>query len=264
MVLIEPAQSDVLRTFLQKVSREVSGFRNLLFVHDDDLFGEDRIEFVNRHDPDIILNFSNCDESLLRRTFRTPVRTDDAKLPWGLYGTALRTFRNVPLRYRPYYAHDTVEVPASHFPAALTIITCPGCGGRRKRVCASVRLVGRPLMLTDDIVRTVEREYRKNAVNLFEEMLATVTASTLRSEEKLRAALQKAFAQESKGRYSFDVGTGKLTVIYKTAHGEIKGDFNAYALAAKIAVATGATYWVFQTNASPHSVDTNAVLPALP
>lgn len=56
---------------IKMYSSEIGGFLNLLFVNDEELFSENSIEFIKYHDPDIILNFSSCENEALTLNFNT-------------------------------------------------------------------------------------------------------------------------------------------------------------------------------------------------
>src|SRR6266567_619084 len=111
LLLIDQDQRSIFASFLNLVSEEISGFRNIVLLNDDALFSKERTEFVDRHDPDVILNYSKCSDDVLRDTFRTRVHNGhDLRLNGRAYGTGLFMFRNVPMRYRPYVNYDTEDV----------------------------------------------------------------------------------------------------------------------------------------------------------
>ena len=56
---------------IKMYSSEIGGFLNLIFVNDAELFSENSIEFIKYHDPDIILNFSSCENETLTLNFNT-------------------------------------------------------------------------------------------------------------------------------------------------------------------------------------------------
>jgi len=62
---------------IKMYSSEIGGFLNLIFVNDAELFSENTIEFIKYHDPDIILNFSSCENEALTLNFN--MYTIDAK-----------------------------------------------------------------------------------------------------------------------------------------------------------------------------------------
>lgn len=56
---------------IKMYSSEIGGFLNLIFVNDAELFSDNSIEFIKYHDPDIILNFSSCENEALTLNFNT-------------------------------------------------------------------------------------------------------------------------------------------------------------------------------------------------
>lgn len=62
--IIEPDDYGRLAKIVKLVSTEIEGLSNLLLIHDDTLFCENTLHFINRHDPDVIINYSSCDESV--------------------------------------------------------------------------------------------------------------------------------------------------------------------------------------------------------
>lgn len=56
---------------IKRFSSEVGGFLNLILINDAELFSPNSIEFIKYHDPDIIFNFSSCDNEDLSLNFNT-------------------------------------------------------------------------------------------------------------------------------------------------------------------------------------------------
>ena len=66
-------EGDMAKFFelIKSFSREIGGMLNIVLLNDDELFSEKRVEFVRRHDPDIIVNYSDCSEDKLYQNFKT-------------------------------------------------------------------------------------------------------------------------------------------------------------------------------------------------
>lgn len=82
---------------IQYYTEELGGFYNLILLNDESLFSQNTIEFVNDHDPDLIVNYSNCENEKLAKIFKTKVL--DGKDPNFRYitiETPLGIFDNVP------------------------------------------------------------------------------------------------------------------------------------------------------------------------
>lgn len=82
---------------IQDYTGELGGFYNLILLNDELLFSENLIEFVNEHDPDLIINYSKCENSKLAKIFKT--RVLDGKDPNFRYvtiATPLVIFDNIP------------------------------------------------------------------------------------------------------------------------------------------------------------------------
>ena len=82
---------------IQNYTEELGGFYNLILLNDESLFSENTINFVNEHDPDLIINYSKCENIQLEKIFKTKVL--DGKNPNFRYisiATPLGIFDNIP------------------------------------------------------------------------------------------------------------------------------------------------------------------------
>lgn len=73
LCIIEPSDFDRLIQIIKVYSKEIGGILNIILLNNDDLFSDNNIEFVKCHDPDIVVNFSNCENYKLRTAFKTVV-----------------------------------------------------------------------------------------------------------------------------------------------------------------------------------------------
>lgn len=82
---------------IRDYTEELGGFYNLILVNDESLFSENTIEFVNEHDPDLIINYSKCEHEKLAKIFK--IKVLDGKDPNFRYvtiETPLGIFDNIP------------------------------------------------------------------------------------------------------------------------------------------------------------------------
>lgn len=70
LFIVEKDDLKRLIEIIKIVSKEVAGLSNLIMTNDQLLFSENTIKFVNRHDPDIIINYSSCNDDRLSACFR--------------------------------------------------------------------------------------------------------------------------------------------------------------------------------------------------
>jgi len=82
---------------VQDYTEELGGFYNLILLNDDSLFSQNTIEFVNAHDPDLIINYSKCENEKLVKIFKTKVLDGkDQNFKYIAVKTNLGIFDNVP------------------------------------------------------------------------------------------------------------------------------------------------------------------------
>ncbi|KTD05814.1 hypothetical protein Lgra_2591 [Legionella gratiana] len=84
-------------TIVEELSDEIDGFKNIFLLNDKEIWSSINIEFVKRHDPDFIINFSNLEDALIKDHFEIETvnaKTDNFKL--SKYGTKIRTFTTKP------------------------------------------------------------------------------------------------------------------------------------------------------------------------
>ncbi len=69
---------------INTLSTEMGGILNVILLNDDKLFSKNTVAFINRHDPDVIINFSDCNNDDLYTAFKVLIvngndRTFDLK-----------------------------------------------------------------------------------------------------------------------------------------------------------------------------------------
>ncbi len=71
LCILDKDDHTILQKIIKSFSSEIGGFLNLILINDSDLFSENTVEFINYHDPDIIINFSSCENKNLSLKFNT-------------------------------------------------------------------------------------------------------------------------------------------------------------------------------------------------
>ncbi len=74
LFVIDANDINTLLRFIEFCSTDLHGIRNIILLNDDNLFSENTVAFVRRHDPDVILNYSSASEDSLYDQYRTLVR----------------------------------------------------------------------------------------------------------------------------------------------------------------------------------------------
>jgi len=83
---------------VRKINREIDIVQNLILLNDSDLWSKINLEFIRRHDPDVIINFSDTDNEELSNYFEImSVNPNDDKFKIGRFGTSLFSFSTMPL-----------------------------------------------------------------------------------------------------------------------------------------------------------------------
>ena len=82
---------------------EIDGIYNLIFESFSMIFESNIKEFVNRFDPDIVINYSTLDDIALAKNFKTEVHSA-YKSDFNLfrYGSPLYTFTGLPYLLKKY------------------------------------------------------------------------------------------------------------------------------------------------------------------
>ncbi|HDZ0635899.1 TPA: hypothetical protein RRT33_004770, partial [Klebsiella pneumoniae] len=82
---------------------EIDGIYNLIFESSPIIFESNITEFVNRFDPDIVINYSILDDIALAKNFKTEVHSAHVS-DFNLfrYGSPLYTFTGMPYLLRKY------------------------------------------------------------------------------------------------------------------------------------------------------------------
>lgn len=73
LFIIEPDDILKLIKIIELISSEINGYSNLILVNDKDLRNENTLNFINWHDPDIIVNCSNCSDDLIEEAFKIKI-----------------------------------------------------------------------------------------------------------------------------------------------------------------------------------------------
>lgn len=96
-ILNESDLSAFIRVF-KEIIDEVDIVRNIIFLNNSDLWSEVNLEFIKRHDPDVILNLSDLDNEKLSDHFEImSVNPNVDKYNIGRFGTNLFSFTTMPL-----------------------------------------------------------------------------------------------------------------------------------------------------------------------
>jgi DNA-directed RNA polymerase subunit RPC12/RpoP len=105
MFIIEPSNYESFSSVFLKIQGDIDIINNLIFTNDDYLWSDSAYDFVQRSDPDIILNLSSLDDEKLAAHFRKMTVkpfTDQYKIE--RFCTQLIDFQNKPTIF------DTFEV----------------------------------------------------------------------------------------------------------------------------------------------------------
>jgi hypothetical protein len=70
LFIIEQDDREQLVKIITSVSKEITGLSNLILVNDDTLFSDEVVAFVNRHDPDVIVNYSSRSNDDLQKKYK--------------------------------------------------------------------------------------------------------------------------------------------------------------------------------------------------
>ncbi len=97
LFVLDANDFEAFQLVMKSISDEVDQIYNLILMDDGLLWSEVTLDFVRRHDPDIIINLSTLENSVLKQHFEvvsvTP-STDRWKI--GRFGTTLWGFSNLP------------------------------------------------------------------------------------------------------------------------------------------------------------------------
>lgn len=97
LYVIEPGDMRAFVNFVELSSGDVNGLANLILLNDEKLFDDNVVAFVKRHDPDVIVNYSACNDANLYDCFRSPVYNKrSSKFIPRRYHTPLAFFQNPP------------------------------------------------------------------------------------------------------------------------------------------------------------------------
>lgn len=104
-------KGDIAKFFelIKSFSREIGGLLNIVLLNDGELFLEKRVEFVRRHDPDIIVNYSDCSEDKLYQNFKTNILNgNENNFEQGRVETPLMELSNKPILPNEILGHREV------------------------------------------------------------------------------------------------------------------------------------------------------------
>jgi hypothetical protein len=95
---------------------------------------------------------------------------------------------------------------------------------------------------TGNVIRRVpqsaEQAFRAMAQRALDDVIQNIPPTEFKSEAELRAAFAKSFERSHRAEYSFDVGSGKLKLKFKTKNGELTGEIDTYDVAKKLAASS--------------------------
>jgi DNA-directed RNA polymerase subunit RPC12/RpoP len=111
MFVIDLNDYDKFSHLFLKIQEDVDIMSNLLFVNDDYLWSDSAFDFVERSDPDIILNLSSLEDEKLSshfRTFTVKPFTDQYKIE--RFCTQLISFQNKPQIFNTFNFDENEEI----------------------------------------------------------------------------------------------------------------------------------------------------------
>ena len=77
LFLIDETDIDRFVAIIQSVTLEVAGISNLILINNGDLFTRSIKDFVNYHDPDVVLNCTSLNNNDLLQFFKIPSYSGD-------------------------------------------------------------------------------------------------------------------------------------------------------------------------------------------
>lgn len=96
LCIIEENDLDRLIQIIKVYSMEVTGILNLILINNEKLYHSNTIDFIQRHDPDVIVNYSLCENDKLRSLFKTLViNKEDKKFHLDTIATGIEILDNV-------------------------------------------------------------------------------------------------------------------------------------------------------------------------
>ena len=72
LFLIEPDDIKQFVEIIHSVSMEIAGLSNPILTNDQNLFAENTIQFINRHDPDVVINYTSLNDDDITKCYRIP------------------------------------------------------------------------------------------------------------------------------------------------------------------------------------------------
>jgi len=107
LCVIEDNDIDRLIQIIRAYSVEIGSILNIILINNDKLFLSNTIDFVNHHDPDIIINFSDCDDNKLRISFKTLVLNGKQEgFDLNQLATPIEILSNMPDFVKMMYERD--------------------------------------------------------------------------------------------------------------------------------------------------------------
>ncbi len=96
LCIIEEGDSEKLIQIIKAYSMEITGILNLILINNEKLYSSNTIDFIRRHDPDIIVNYSFCDNNKLKQLFKTLVIDgNDNKFNFESISTGIEILDNI-------------------------------------------------------------------------------------------------------------------------------------------------------------------------
>lgn len=96
LCIIEDNDLDRLIQIIKSYSMEVTGILNLILINNEKLYYSNTIDFIDRYDPDIIVNYSSCNNDKLRSLFKTLVMNGmDKNFHWDNIATSIDILDNI-------------------------------------------------------------------------------------------------------------------------------------------------------------------------
>jgi hypothetical protein len=114
MFIIESGDYPTFFNIFKEIQNEIDATHNLFFQNNDSLWSDTNKEFVKRHDPDVILNFTQLDNEKISKHFDIwSITPDTNEYRVSMFGTKLFSFTNFPLLAEKYKRGLNFKVYAS-------------------------------------------------------------------------------------------------------------------------------------------------------
>lgn len=186
LYVLEPGDIEAFISFIELSTDDVNGIFNIVLLNDAQLFSDNNVTFVRRHDPDIIVNYSQCEDKRLYECYRTVVHNRNVKhFNPNRFKTPLAFFQNVPANILNLYqlAGETFKVNET----AWTVMI-PSTADDGNEVATSVKPLPKPeeILFSIHCGRISKEDLENIEISLFRE----TTVRSLETPDDFSSAIE--------------------------------------------------------------------------